>query len=130
MKITRIAFTALALALAGVGVGAFAQQQGVSKNEILVGTIQDLSGPLAGYVRTRSPSSLRKKESNWSRPCWFGCMSRKRLMTGNGPASKAANRSSSADSWSRLGMPRLSQSACPRIADFGLQIADWRHSAI
>jgi branched-chain amino acid transport system substrate-binding protein len=26
-----------------------AQQQGISKNEILLGTIQDLSGPLAGY---------------------------------------------------------------------------------
>ncbi len=26
-----------------------AQQQGISKNEILIGTIQDLSGPLAGY---------------------------------------------------------------------------------
>ena len=27
---------------------AFAQQQGVTKDTILIGTIQDLSGPLAG----------------------------------------------------------------------------------
>jgi len=40
----------LALAvLAASATMASAQQQGISKNEILLGTIQDLSGPLAGY---------------------------------------------------------------------------------
>ena len=42
--------TAVAAALAMLAGGAHAQaQQGVSKDEILIGTIQDLSGPLAGY---------------------------------------------------------------------------------
>ena len=36
-------------ALAAMSVGVHAQQQGVSKNEITLGSIQDLSGPLAGY---------------------------------------------------------------------------------
>ena len=46
MKLTpSIALAAVALAC----VPAFAQQQGVSKDTILIGTIQDLSGPLAGY---------------------------------------------------------------------------------
>ena len=40
--------TGLALA-AMLALGAQAQQQGVSKDEIVVGTIQDLSGPLAGF---------------------------------------------------------------------------------
>ncbi len=45
MKIkTSIAIAALALVA-----GAANAQQGISKNEILIGTIQDLSGPLAGY---------------------------------------------------------------------------------
>ncbi|MES2947448.1 MAG: ABC transporter substrate-binding protein [Pseudomonadota bacterium] len=45
MKIkTSIAIAALALVA-----GAASAQQGISKNEIVIGTIQDLSGPLAGY---------------------------------------------------------------------------------
>lgn len=40
--------TGLALA-AMLALGAHAQQQGVSKDEIVLGTIQDLSGPLAGF---------------------------------------------------------------------------------
>lgn len=40
-------------------------QQGVSKNEILVGTIQDLSGPLAGYGKqARNGMQLRVDEIN------------------------------------------------------------------
>jgi branched-chain amino acid transport system substrate-binding protein len=42
-----------------------AQQQGVSKTEILVGTIQDLSGPLAGYGKqARNGMQLRVDELN------------------------------------------------------------------
>jgi branched-chain amino acid transport system substrate-binding protein len=42
-----------------------AQQQGVSKNEILIGTIQDLSGPLAGYGKQlRNGMQLRIEELN------------------------------------------------------------------
>lgn len=42
---------------------ASAQQQGVSKTEILVGTIQDLSGPLAGYGKqARNGMQLRIDE--------------------------------------------------------------------
>lgn len=49
------AYSKLAVALlATAGVGAAttaiaAEQMGVSKNEIVIGTIQDLSGPLAGF---------------------------------------------------------------------------------
>jgi branched-chain amino acid transport system substrate-binding protein len=40
-------------------------QQGVSKNEILIGTIQDLSGPLAGYGKqARNGMQLRVDEVN------------------------------------------------------------------
>ena len=42
---TSIALASLSLLASVAG----AQQQGISKNEILIGTIQDLSGPLAGY---------------------------------------------------------------------------------
>ncbi|HKX44123.1 MAG TPA: ABC transporter substrate-binding protein, partial [Burkholderiaceae bacterium] len=51
MKITWTAFAAtIAFIAAAASTGAQAQtSQGVSKSEILVGTIQDLSGPLAGY---------------------------------------------------------------------------------
>ena len=42
-----------------------AQQQGISKNEILLGTIQDLSGPLAGYGKqARDGMLLRIEEIN------------------------------------------------------------------
>lgn len=44
---------------------AMAQQQGVTKNEILIGTIQDLSGPLAGYGKqARNGMLLRIDELN------------------------------------------------------------------
>lgn len=46
-KIVRFARAAAAVTLL-VGAAAIAQTQGVTKNEILLGTIQDLSGPLAG----------------------------------------------------------------------------------
>jgi branched-chain amino acid transport system substrate-binding protein len=54
-------FAALALA----ATAASAQQQGVTKSEILVGTIQDLSGPLAGYGKqARNGMQLRIDELN------------------------------------------------------------------
>jgi branched-chain amino acid transport system substrate-binding protein len=58
--------TTLALAvLALAGSLAFAQQQGVSKNEILIGTIQDMSGPLAGYGKqAKAGMQLRIDELN------------------------------------------------------------------
>ena len=55
----------LALAAALAGSMAFAQQQGVSKDTILIGTIQDLSGPLAGYGKqARNGMQLRIDELN------------------------------------------------------------------
>jgi branched-chain amino acid transport system substrate-binding protein len=52
-------------ALALVANGAQAQSQGVSKTEILVGSIQDLSGPLAGYGKqARNGMQLRVDEVN------------------------------------------------------------------
>jgi branched-chain amino acid transport system substrate-binding protein len=62
MNLTRtLAAAAVALAAAG----ASAQQQGVSKSEILLGSIQDLSGPLAGYGKqARLGMLLRVDEIN------------------------------------------------------------------
>lgn len=61
---TRLIATAAALALAAGGAAA-QQQQGVSKTEILIGTIQDLSGPLAGYGKqARNGMQLRIDEQN------------------------------------------------------------------
>src|SRR3954468_24178940 len=58
---TAIALAALALS----ATFASAQQQGVSKTEIVVGTIQDLSGPLAGYGKqARNGMLLRIDELN------------------------------------------------------------------
>ena len=62
----RIGFAAMMLS-AGLlaGQSAMAQQQGVSKDEILIGTIQDLSGPLAGYGKDlRNGMQLRIAEAN------------------------------------------------------------------
>jgi branched-chain amino acid transport system substrate-binding protein len=56
----------LAVAVLALGAtAAHAQQQGVSKNEILIGTIQDMSGPLAGYGKqARNGMLLRIDELN------------------------------------------------------------------
>jgi branched-chain amino acid transport system substrate-binding protein len=57
--------TILALATALVGLPTFAQQQGVTKNEILIGTIQDLSGPIAAFGKqSRLGMQLRVDEIN------------------------------------------------------------------
>ena len=68
MKHTLFSLTAAALVLAGWAVGGpalAAEQQGVSKNEIVIGTIQDLSGPLAGYGKqARNGMQLRIDELN------------------------------------------------------------------
>lgn len=57
--------TVLALALAFAAPVAFAQTQGVSKEEIVIGSIQDLSGPLAGFGKQiRNGMSLRIDELN------------------------------------------------------------------
>jgi branched-chain amino acid transport system substrate-binding protein len=58
--------TTLALAVLAFGSSlAMAQQQGVTKNEILIGTIQDMSGPLAGYGKqARNGMLLRIEELN------------------------------------------------------------------
>ncbi len=48
-----------------LALGAHAQQQGVSKDEIVIGTIQDLSGPLAGFGKqARSGMQLAVAEIN------------------------------------------------------------------
>ena len=61
MKLLAAALAATALAAGS----AFAQQQGVSKTEIVIGTIQDLSGPLAGYGKqVRNGMVLRVDEIN------------------------------------------------------------------
>jgi len=56
----------LAIAVLALGASlAHAQQQGVTKNEILIGTIQDMSGPLAGYGKqARNGMLLRIEELN------------------------------------------------------------------
>lgn len=64
MKVPLLAAAAAALALASTG--AFAQAgQGVTKDAINVGTIQDLSGPLAGFGKqARNGMQLRVDEAN------------------------------------------------------------------
>ena len=60
----RALFTALAAALA-LAAGPALAQQGVSKNEIVVGSIQDLSGPIAGFGKqVRLGMMLRVDEIN------------------------------------------------------------------
>lgn len=55
----------VALALIGVAALSHGQGQGVSKTEIVVGSIQDLSGPLAGYGKqVRLGMQLRADELN------------------------------------------------------------------
>lgn len=59
----RLTLTAAALALSAGA--AFAQSQGVSKDEIVLGSIQDLSGPLAGFGKqARLGMMLRVDEIN------------------------------------------------------------------
>jgi branched-chain amino acid transport system substrate-binding protein len=55
----------LALAVLALSAGSSMAQQGVSKTEIVIGTIQDLSGPLAGYGKqARNGMQLRVDEIN------------------------------------------------------------------
>ena len=62
-KLSTVAGIALAL-MAGKALHA-AEQQGITKTEIVVGTIQDLSGPLAGYGKqARAGMQLRIEELN------------------------------------------------------------------
>jgi branched-chain amino acid transport system substrate-binding protein len=58
--------TLLAAALVALGMtGAQAQTQGVSANEIVIGTIQDLSGPIASFGKSaRNGMQLRVDEIN------------------------------------------------------------------
>jgi branched-chain amino acid transport system substrate-binding protein len=61
-KKTTLALAVIALAAT---VSIAAEQQGVTKTEILVGSIQDLSGPLAGYGKQlRNGMQLRAEEAN------------------------------------------------------------------
>lgn len=59
-------FTLLSAALALTASATWAQQtQGVSKNEIVLGSIQDLSGPIAGFGKqVRNGMLLRLEEAN------------------------------------------------------------------
>jgi branched-chain amino acid transport system substrate-binding protein len=54
-----------ALGLLAAGPSVHAQTQGVTKNEIVIGTIQDLSGPLAGFGKqARNGLQMRVEEIN------------------------------------------------------------------
>ena len=58
-------YALLAATLALVGAGAGAQTQGVTDKEVLVGTIQDLSGPIAAFGKSaRNGMQLRADEIN------------------------------------------------------------------
>jgi len=60
----RIVTVTAALVLA-IGSALAAEQQGVAKDEIVVGSIQDLSGPLAGFGKqVRQGMLLRVDEIN------------------------------------------------------------------
>jgi branched-chain amino acid transport system substrate-binding protein len=57
--------TLIAASLALASTAALAQSQGVSKNEIVLGSIQDLSGPIAGFGKQiRFGMMLRVDEAN------------------------------------------------------------------
>ncbi|MDP2220436.1 MAG: ABC transporter substrate-binding protein, partial [Hydrogenophaga sp.] len=57
--------TLIAASLAMASTAALAQSQGVSKDELVLGSIQDLSGPLAGFGKqVRIGMMLRVDESN------------------------------------------------------------------
>ena len=66
MKLASLTVATLALAAAGALPGAArAQTQGVSKSEILIGSIQDLSGPIAAFGKqSRFGMQLRVDEIN------------------------------------------------------------------
>ncbi len=66
MKFPFTPLVTLVAAVLGLAAGtAQAQSQGVSKTEILIGSIQDLSGPLAGYGKQlRNGMMLRVEEVN------------------------------------------------------------------
>ncbi len=54
-----------ALAFSMFASGVFAQSQGISKNEIVIGTIQDLSGPIAAFGKqARNGIQMRVDELN------------------------------------------------------------------
>jgi len=65
-KLNKLWILALAAAALAAGGSAFAQQaQGVDKDEIRIGTIQDLSGPLAGFGKqSRNGMQLAVDEIN------------------------------------------------------------------
>src|ERR1700722_4991039 len=63
-KLMTAALLAAGLAASG---GAFAQAQGVTKDEVVLGTIQDLSGPIAAFGKqTRNGIEMRIDEQNAS----------------------------------------------------------------
>ncbi len=65
MKSKKLMAAAVAAIAACACAAAQAQQQGVSKNEIVVGSIQDLSGPIAGFGKqVRLGMQLRVDEAN------------------------------------------------------------------
>ena len=64
MKSRLLPFLALTVAAPLV----FAQPQGVSKNEIVIGTIQDLSGPIAGFGKQARLGMLLRVPAS-SRAC-------------------------------------------------------------
>lgn len=65
MKLSKATKALLASAVLASAVPAFAQSQGVSKTEILIGTILDQSGPLAGFGKqSRLGMQLRVDEIN------------------------------------------------------------------
>src|SRR5262245_29681313 len=65
MKSLTLFAVAAAASFALAGGAAMAQSQGVSKTEIVLGSIQDLSGPIAGFGKqTRNGLQLRVEEIN------------------------------------------------------------------
>ena len=65
MKLKALLTQATLAAMALTGTLASAQQQGVSKDEVVIGTIQDLSGPIAGFGKQiRSGMQLAVDELN------------------------------------------------------------------
>ena len=65
MNLTRKTVLTIAMLAATAGIASAQQTQGISKTDILIGSIQDLSGPLAGLGKqTRNGMNLRIEEIN------------------------------------------------------------------
>ena len=86
-----------------------AQSQGVSKTEILIGSIQDLSGPIAGVASLSKERALRTVNGSQSYSQWVFAPNVPFIVGGQAPVGGAPGRPNQAPSQSGLRAPDLEQ---------------------